>query len=263
MNNKATYILIFSISLLFSNETLSDKYLQSIDVDNQLGNKVTDTIEIINQDNKKMALGDFFNNKKPIILLMAYYECPMLCSMVLNGLSEAIDKADLSPGDDFDVLTVSIDPTENPELSLKKKNNYMESYFKDRTSDFWTFSTATVENINKLTDEIGFRFSYDQSTKQYAHPAVIYILTPEGVISRQLFGIKPDPMDLTLAVNEASGGNVSDIYDKILLYCYRYDPSSGSYSLVATNVMKLAGVSTLLVIFSFLSFFWYREKRAR
>ena len=128
MNNKATYILIFSISLLFSNETLSDKYLQSIDVDNQLGNKVTDTIEIINQDNKKMALGDFFNNKKPIILLMAYYECPMLCSMVLNGLSEAIDKADLSPGDDFDVLTVSIDPTENPELSLKKKNNYMERY---------------------------------------------------------------------------------------------------------------------------------------
>jgi len=260
MNNKIIYIFLLSISFLFSNETSSDKYIKSIDVDNKLGSSLTKSIEIINQNNEKMILGDFFGQEKPIIMVMAYYQCPMLCSMVLNGLSESINATGLTPGKDFDVLTVSIDPTENSELSLNKKNNYINSYFKNVKSDFWTFSTTTEDNINILTDELGFRYSYDEKTKQYAHPAIIYILTSDGVISRQLFGINPDSKDLFLAINEADMDNISNIYNKVLLYCYRYDPNAGSYTLVATNVMKLAGVSTIVFLLSFLSFFWYRER---
>ena len=263
MIRNITYILFLSTSFLFSTETLSDKYIKSIDVDNKLGNILTKSIEIINDKNEKVTIGEFFNGEKPIVMIMAYYQCPMLCSMVLNGLSDAINATGLMPGEDFDVLTVSIDPTENSELALNKKKNYIDSYFQGVERDFWTFSTATTENIDILTNELGFRYSYDEKTKQYAHPAIIYVLTPNGVISRQLFGIKPESKDLLLAINEANADNVSSIYDKVLLYCYKYDPHAGSYTLVATNVMKLAGVSTIVFLLSFLSFFWYRERIAR
>ena len=263
MIRNITYILFLSTSFLFSTETLSDKYIKSIDVDNKLGNILTKSIEIINDKNEKVTIGEFFNGEKPIVMIMAYYQCPMLCSMVLNGLSDAINATGLMPGEDFDVLTVSIDPTENSELALNKKKNYIDSYFQGVERDFWTFSTATTENIDILTNELGFRYSYDEKTKQYAHPAIIYVLTPNGVISRQLFGIKPESKDLLLAINEANADNVSSIYDKVLLYCYKYDPHAGSYTLVATNVMKLAGVSTIVFLLSFLSFFWYRERIER
>jgi len=263
MIRNITYILFLSTSFLFSTETLSDKYIKSIDVDNKLGNILTKSIEIINDKNEKVTIGEFFNGEKPIVMIMAYYQCPMLCSMVLNGLSDAINATGLMPGEDFDVLTVSIDPTENSELALNKKQNYIDSYFEEVERDFWTFSTATTENIDILTNELGFRYSYDEKTKQYAHPAIIYVLTPNGVISRQLFGIKPESKDLLLAINEANADNVSSIYDKVLLYCYKYDPHAGSYTLVATNVMKLAGVSTIVFLLSFLSFFWYRERIER
>ena len=251
---------IYFTSFLFSVETPSDQYLNSIDVNNKLGDKLSGTIEIVDQDNNTVQLNSLFNNK-PTILVMAYYQCPMLCSMVLNGLSSAINESNLNPGEDYQVLTVSIDPSEKSDLSKEKKNSYMMNYFSEVESDFWIFSTADSINIEKLTDELGFRYSYDKNTKQYAHPAVIYILTEDGIISRQLFGVNPTATDLTLAINEASTNSISSIFDKMLLYCYRYNPDAGTYTLIATNVMNLAGASTLVVMLSFLSFFWYRERR--
>ena len=137
-------LFIYFLSFLFSVETISDKYLNSIDIDNHLGNTLSSSINIIDQDNNTVELSTFFNNKKPTILVMAYYQCPMLCSMVLNGLSEAIDQSNLIPGEDFQVLTVSIDPTEGSNLSKEKKNNYMQNYFSDVESDYWTFSTSII-----------------------------------------------------------------------------------------------------------------------
>ncbi len=252
--------IIFVISFLFSIESPSDQYLNSIDVDNKLGTKLTGTIEVIDENNNTITLNEIFKDK-PTVLVMAYYECPMLCSMVLNGLSDAINESDLIPGEDYEVLTVSIDPSEKNNLSKEKKNNYMQNYFSDIKTDFWTFSTATPSNVEQITDELGFRYSYDNNTKQYAHPAVIYITTQDGIISHHLFGVNPSAKDLTFALKEASGGSISSIFDKILLYCYRYDPEAGSYSLVAANLMKLAGVSTIFAMLSFLSFFWYRESK--
>ncbi|SVE49605.1 uncharacterized protein METZ01_LOCUS502459, partial [marine metagenome] len=140
---------------MFSVETRSDQYLNSIDVDNKLGGKLSGTIEMVDQDNNSFQLNNLFSNKKPTVLIMAYYQCPMLCSMVLNGLSSAINESNLNPGEDYQVLTVSIDPSEKSNLSKEKKNNYMQNYFSDIESNFWTFSTTDSKNIKKLTNELG------------------------------------------------------------------------------------------------------------
>jgi len=254
------FSIIYLLSFVSAVESPSDKYLSSIDIDNRLGSNVSGDIQLLDQDNKSFQLNDYFSDK-PTVLVMAYYQCPMLCSMVLNGLSHAINDSDLMPGDDYNVLTVSIDPMETNDLSKEKKNTYMTNYFSHTSSDFWTFTTASAKNIEQLTNELGFKYSYDINTKQYAHPAVIYIITEDGTISHHLFGVSPTANDLTLAINEASRGKIASVFDKILLYCYRYNPDAGTFSLVAANVMKLAGVSTLFAMFSFLSFFWYRESK--
>ena len=137
----------------------------------------------------------------------------------------------------------------------------MDRYFNDNKNDFWTFATAESNEIELLSKELGFQYSYDNNTKQYAHPAVIYIISNNGIVSHHLFGIAPTSNDFSMAITEASDGKFASIFDKILLYCYKYDPEAGSYSLVATNVMKVAGVSTMFVMASFLSFFWYRESK--
>ena len=255
---KKIYILII-INLIFSSDSPSDKYLNSIDVENKIGNKIDTSISLVNENGDPFKLSEFLNYS-PTVLVMAYYECPMLCSMVMNGLSDAINGSNLNPGLDFNVLTVSIDPSENSDLAKQKKKSYIDQYFSEIKEDFWTFSiVSNSSDINKLSDQLGFNYSYDSYTDQYAHPAVIYILNQEGEISHHLFGVSPSTNDFTLAINEASNGKFASIFDKILLYCYQYNPDAGSYSIVATNVMKLSGVATMFAMASFLSFYWYKE----
>ncbi len=254
---KKTYIILI-LNLIFSADSPSDKYLNSIDVENKIGNKIDTSISLVNEYGDSFKISEYLNSN-PTVLVMAYYECPMLCSMVMNGLSDAINGSDLNPGLDFNVLTVSIDPSENSDLAKQKKNNYINQNFSDIKEDFWTFTTSNSSDINKLSDQLGFNYSYDSYTDQYAHPAVIYILNEEGEISHHLFGVTPSSNDFTLAINEASDGKFASIFDKILLYCYQYNPDAGSYSIVATNVMKLSGVATIFAMASFLSFYWYKE----
>ena len=258
------YNILFSFllfSTVYSVETLSDRHLESINVVNKLGEKVSQEIQIITDNNELISLENIFNNGAPVVLVMAYYECPMLCSLVLNGLSKALSESSLTPGDDYSILTVSIDPDEDPILSEKKKTNYMNSYFSENSSnDFWTFSTATQDNIDRLTEELGFIYSYDETIDQFAHSAVIYVITDEGVISKQIFGIDPSPNDIKLSILSAQNNTISSIFDKILMYCYRYDPKAGNYTMVASNVMKIAGGSTVLIMGIFLSFFWIKER---
>ena len=256
-------LLTTLLSVVFSVETIADKYLSTIDVTNKLGKKVSGDIQITTDNNELITLNNIFNQGTPIVLVMAYYQCPMLCSLVLNGLSKAMTESSLSPGDDYTILTVSIDPNEGPPLSKEKKTSYINSYFDGKTSnDFWTFSTATQDNINQLTEELGFIYSYDEKINQFAHPAIMYVLTEEGIISKQIFGINPTSNDLKLSILSAQDRSVSSIFDKILLYCYRYDPKAGNYTMIASNVMKIAGASTVFLMGCFLSFFWYRELKA-
>ncbi len=253
-------LLIFSC-LAFT-QTASDKHLSSIDVENMLGKEITSELMFSDESNKNRTIQSLLDTGVPLILVMAYYECPMLCSLVLNGLSNSINNSGLIPGVDFNALTLSIDHEEGFELASDKKNNYMSSYFDEIDSEFWYFGTTSKENIHTLTNELGFNYSYDSETDQYAHPAVVYVLSDQGLISKQLFGIDIEANSLRLAVLEAQESQISSIFDKILLYCYKYNPKEGSYSMVASNVMKLAGASTVLAMGTFLSIFWLKESRA-
>ena len=246
---------------LFAVETIADKHLNSIDVENKLGEKVSGNIQVVTDKDELISLDSIFNKGTPTVLVMAYYQCPMLCSLVLNGLSKALSESNLLPGSDYTALTISIDSNEGPSLSKEKKANYINNYFNEiSSSDFWIFSTATQDNINQITKELGFNYSYDEKINQFAHPAIVYVLTEEGIISKQIFGIDPTSNDLKLSILSAQNNNVSSIFDKILLYCYKYDPKGGNYTMIASNVMKVAGASTVLVMGTFLSFFWIRER---
>ena len=253
------FVSMFIVSL-FAVDTKSDIHLQSIDVQNRLGEQVSSDITFVDSYSQKVSLGKYFNQNIPVVLVMAYYQCPMLCSLVLNGLSSALSEINLIPGKDYSLLTLSIDPSEGPALSKEKKTNYINSYFSDYNYDFWTFGTMTEKQITRVTDELGFNYSYDESINQYAHPAVVYVLNEEGVISSQIFGINPTGNDLKLAILNAQDGSVSSIFDKILLYCYQYNPKAGNYTLLASNVMKIAGVMMVLFMVVSLSFFWFKER---
>ena len=259
---KNIFSLFIFLSISFSVETAADRQLNKIDVINHLGEKISRDIQVTTDQGQEIFLGDILDKGIPVLLLMAYYNCPMLCSLVLNGLSKGLTESGLVPNKDYLVLTVSIDPKEKTSLAKEKKNNYMQTYFNDVDDNFWIFSTSTQENIDNLSRELGFIYSYDENIKEYAHPAVVYVLTDEGVISNQLFGVNPTSNDLKLSILNAQDNKVASIFDRILLYCYRYDPTAGSYTIVASNVMKAAGASTVFLMGVILSFFWIKERAA-
>jgi len=208
-------------------------------------------------------LGEYFSDDDPVMLIMAYYECPMLCNLVMNGVIQGAREVSLIPGEDYKILTVSIDPTETTELAVAKKQNYVNSFDREGAGKGWTFFTATEDQSVKLADAIGFKYYYDEDLQQYAHSAVVTVLTGEGVISRYLYGIEFNPRDLKLALLEASEGKVGNTLDRILLYCYRYDPDAGSYTILATNIMKLGGVVTLIFLIILIGGLWWREIRRK
>ena len=261
MNKLVLVYKLILISYIFSFDTASDSYLNSINVDNRLGNTLSEDIQITTDSGEIMSLKNYFSDGLPVVLTLAYYECPMLCTLVLNSLSKNLSEINLIPGKDYKALTLSIDPDEGIDLASKKKNNYMTEYFiNNPNKDFWTFSVANKKNIDKISSELGFNYSYDPNIDQYAHSAVVYVLTEDRVISRQIFGISPTSNDMKLAILSASEKSISSIFDKILLYCYQYNPKTGGYSIIASNAMKVAGAISVLVIFVFISSLWVREK---
>lgn len=192
-------------------------------------------------------LGSFFRGK-PVVLALAYYECPMLCTLVLNGLTSALKTMSLSAGIEFDVVTVSFDPEEGPALAAAKKQNYLDRYRRMGAESGWHFLTGEAESINRLTEAVGFGYRYDPEIDEFAHAAAIIVLTPEGRVSRYFYGVEYPPRDLRLGIVEAGEGKIGNAVDQLLLYCYRYDPATGTYTPVVMNMMRLGGVLTVLGI---------------
>jgi len=272
MNYTAKHILfayIFIFVLGFSSMAKSqvinnaDPSLTEIDIIERLGEKVDLDILLTIDSGEEVLLGEYFSDDDPVMLIMAYYECPMLCNLVMNGVIQGAREVSLIPGEDYKILTVSIDPTETTELAVAKKQNYVNSFDREGAGEGWTFFTATEDQSVKLADAIGFKYYYDEDLQQYAHAAVVTVLTGEGVISRYLYGIEFNPRDLKLALLEASKGKVGNTLDRILLYCYRYDPDAGSYTILATNIMKLGGVVTLIFLIILIGGLWWREIRRK
>ena len=206
-----------------------------------------------------MALGEFFNKGKPVILDLVYYSCPMLCTLVLNGQTTALENIPATVGKDFDVVTISIDPTETFELARQKREAYLAQY--RRASTGWHFLVDRDGNVKKLADQVGFRYRYDEQRQQYAHAAAIMLLTPEGKVSRYLYGIKFNPRDVRLALAEAAQSKFSLSVDRVLLYCFQYDPDAQGYVLFARNLMKAGGAVTVLGIVTMVLLLRRREKK--
>jgi protein SCO1/2 len=195
------------------------------------------------------------------VLALVYYECPMLCTEVLNGLLQTMKEMPFTAGREFDVVAVSIDPGETPALAAEKKGQYLSRYGRDVAPDAWHFLTGRDEEIKRVADAVGYKYVYDPVTEQYAHPSGIVVLTPTGKISHYFFGVQYDAKDVRLGLVEASAGRIGSPVDKLLLYCYHYDPLSGKYNVAVMNLVRVFGVGTVILIALGVVFLLRRERR--
>jgi len=221
--------------------------LEGVGVVERLGNRVDLDLEFVNESGRPVKLREYFSSGKPVLLTLAYYTCPMLCSLILNGETSALKEVPWTPGEQFEVVTISFDPRDTPELARQKKANYLEMYGKPVTGG-WYFLTDYNENVKKLADQVGFHYKWDPQQEQFAHTAAIMFLTPDGRVSRYLYGIKFNPRDVRLALTEAGEGKMGSTVDKLLLYCFHYDPSAKGYTLFAINVMRAGGALTVVIL---------------
>ena len=237
------------------------KALKEIGFDQNLNQQVPLDIPFRDEQGRTVRFGDFFGGTKPVVLALAYYDCPMLCTQVLNGLASALGVLSLEIGKDFEVVTVSFDPREKPPLASAKKASILERYRRPGAAGGWHFLTGDQDSITRLTRAVGFRYVWDDSLKQFAHPTGIMVLTPQGKVSRYLFGIEYGPRDLRLALVDASSEKIGTAVDQVLLFCYHYDPETGKYGFAIMNTLRVAGVATVLALGAFILVMVRREKR--
>ncbi len=236
--------------------------LREIGFDQNIGQRLPLATTVIDEAGKSTEIGRYFG-QRPVVLVFAYYTCPMLCSQVITGLASSVDVLSLQPGRDFDVIVVSFDPRDSAATAAAKKALFLERYTNERARAASHFLTAPQESIDTLTKAAGFRYTWDAQTQQYAHPTGVIVLTPEGRIARYLFGIEYGPRDLQLALVEASNGKVGSVADALLLYCYHYDPMTGRYGVAILRTMRIAGASTVVGLAAFVLVMLRRERRAQ
>jgi protein SCO1/2 len=221
--------------------------LKDVGIDQKLNDSISLDLAFRDEAGRPVTLGQFFAGK-PVVLSLVYYNCPMLCTQVLNGMERSLRDVPMDIGKQFSIVTVSIDPTERPALAAAKRALYTGLYGRPGATEGWHFLTGDEPQIKQLANAVGFRYAYDAQSKQFAHASAIMILTPEGRISRYLYGIQYSARDLRLGLVEASEGKIGTPVDQILLFCYHYDPATGKYSLLISRILKAAGVFTILVI---------------
>ena len=218
-------------------------------------------VSLRDEHGETVQLGDYFGDK-PVILSLVYFECPMLCTLSLNGLASALDVLSFDIGDEFDIVTVSFDHRETPELASAKKAAYIDRYGRAGAQTGWHFLTGDEANVKRLTEAVGFRFAWDPETEQWAHPAGVLVATPAGRLARYLYGIEYAPKDLRLALVEAAEHRIGSPVDQLLLYCYRYDPATGKYGAQIMTAVRAGGVLTVATLVGFIVLMRRRELRA-
>jgi protein SCO1/2 len=233
--------------------------LSRIGIDQRIGQPLPLDLPFTDEQGRQVRLGEFFG-KRPVILALVYYECPMLCTQVLNGLVTALGVITFDAGREFDVVAVSFNPNEGPGLASQKKANYLERYGRPQTADGWHFLTGTEASIRALTEAVGFRYEYDERIKQYAHGAGIELVTPTGTLARYFYGIEFSARDIRLGLIEASAERIGTVMDQVLLLCYHYDPSTGQYGAAVLGLVRLSGIATVLVFFAYLAVALRRER---
>jgi protein SCO1/2 len=235
--------------------------LRAVGFEQKLGAQIPLDLKFRNEFGQTVRLGDYFNQNKPVILSLVYYECPMLCTEVLNGLSSSLRILKFDLGKQYDVVTVSFDPKETPELAAAKKRAYLQRYGHPDAQNGWHFLVGDEPSIHALTGAVGFHYQWDPEVQQFAHATGIIVLTPDGHIAQYYYGVDYSPKDLRLGLVQASQNHIGTVVDKVLLYCYHYDPRTGKYGAVISNILKAAGVATILILGSFLVFLFKHEPR--
>jgi protein SCO1/2 len=233
--------------------------LESVQVTERLGSWVPGDLTFTDSTGSAFPLHRYFYKDKPVLLSLNYYRCSMLCSLILTGMVNALKRSGLALGDDFLAITVSIDPLEEPPLAAERKRGYLQALGTPAVEPGWSFLTGKEDQIRKLAEAVGFGYAYDQDTKQYAHPAVIFVLTPEGKISRYLYGIEYSPRDVKLALVEAAGGKVGTSLDRFILSCFKYDPSLRRYGFYVSGILKGGAMLVFGMLAALLVTLWRRE----
>jgi protein SCO1/2 len=228
-----------------------DTLSKSLVVQQQLDNQVDLNATFTNSDGREVRLGDLFDEEKPVILTLVYYGCPMLCGQVLNGVVRSLKKVDLQIGDDYQIVSVSFNPSEDADLAAKKKRSFVRLFHDDGAKRGWNFLTSDSASVRKLANSVGFKYYWDDKTNQYAHSAAIMLLTPDGRVSKYFFGVDFDSRDMRLGLVDASEGKIGSLTDKLLLLCYQYDPATGKYAFVAPVLMG-SGILTLVLLGGFI-----------
>ena len=237
--------------------------VKGVDVLERLGDSVPAQAHFLDSEGRPFQLQDVLHQGKPIILNLVYYRCPALCSLVLSGLTRSLRSLDLRLGQDYRVVTVSIDPTETPRMAAESKQGHLQALGVDPLAPGWTFATGTEAEIRRLADAVGFQYAYDEASKQYAHAAVIFILSPEGKISRYLYGIDFPTRDLRMGLVEASQGRVGTALDRVLLTCFKYNPAARRFEPYVLGFIRIGAFLAFLALATLLSVLWRQEWKMR
>jgi protein SCO1 len=232
--------------------------LSKIAIDQRIGYQVPADIPFVDEAGRQVTFGDYLG-KRPVVLALVYYECPMLCTQVLNGLVSALGVLNFEAGREFDVVAVSFNPKEGPGLAAQKKASYVERYGRPQAAGGWHFLTGSQESITRLTEAVGFRYEYDPKIGQFAHGAAIEVLTTKGTIAKYFYGIEYSPRDLRLGLIEAADERIGSVVDDVLLFCYHYDPATGKYGATVLGFVRAGGVATVLAFAVFLTVSLRRE----
>jgi protein SCO1 len=236
--------------------------LRGVGIDQKLGSEIPLDLAFRDENGRAVHLGDYFG-KRPVILVLVYFHCPMLCSYVEQGTVRALRGISFTAGRQFEVVTVSFDPADTPELALVNKKENLRQYGRPGSESGWHVLTGAPASISQLTRAVGFRYALDRETGEYAHAAGIIVATPQGRLARYLYGVDYSPTDLRLALVEASHNAIGNPVDQILLYCCRYDPMTGKYGLVIMNVLRLGGALTVLGLGGFMAVMIRRDRNRK
>lgn len=237
--------------------------LQNLGITEKRNEKIPLDLAFTDENGRSVKLDEYFSGGKPVILTLNYYSCPMLCTLQLNGLVDALSNINLVPGEDFEMITISFNPRETANLARLKKDSYVKSY-RPEAARGWHFLIGEQDAIDAICEATGFTYKYIEETNEFAHAAVTMVLTPDGTLSRYLYGVfyePQDPQTLRLTLLEAGEGKIGSPLDQVLLFCYHYDPEAGSYSLAAWNLTRGAAGLTAVLVMAFLIPFWVREYR--
>ena len=245
----ALCLCVFVVSVVCADNSLP-KELENVGIQQKLNSQLPLDLKFKDENGKRVILSDYFG-RKPIILTFAYFDCPMLCSYVLGGTASALKVVNFNIGKEFDVLTISFDPSDTPAKASAQKAKYVGDYRRAGAENGWHFLTSDSETIRKITQAAGFKYQYDAETKQFAHASGIMVVTPQGKLARYFYGVEFSPRDLRLALVEASQNKIGSAVDQLLLFCYHYDPTTGKYGAVALNLIRLGGIVTVVALGTF------------